>query len=93
LVRQVHFCVLFFWAEIINGILKNEFGLDKLFKTHYEAALAVQNSITAYNQYRPHMSCNYMTPEQAHETELELIKLWKPRKPRVITSNETELTK
>jgi transposase InsO family protein len=80
-------------AERINGILKNEFGLHKLFKTHYEATLAVQNSITAYNQYRPHMSCNYMTPEQAHETELELVKLWKPRKPRVITSNKTELTK
>jgi len=35
------------------------------------------------------MSCNYMTPNQAHETELELIKLWKPRKPR--TRAPTEL--
>lgn len=80
-------------AERINGILKNEFGLHKLFKTHYEATLAVHNTIHAYNQYRPHMSCNYMTPEQAHETELELVKLWKPRKHRVITSKETESTK
>lgn len=70
-------------AERINGILKNEFNLNRLFKNKHEATLAVQNSINAYNQYRPHMSCNYMTPGQAHETELELIKLWKPRKPRI----------
>jgi transposase InsO family protein len=76
-------------AERINGILKNEFGLHKLFKTHYEATLAIQSSINAYNQYRPHMSCNNMTPDQAHETELELIKLWKPRKPR--TRSPTEI--
>jgi hypothetical protein len=30
-----------------------------------------------------------MTPDQAHETELELIKLWKPRKPR--TRSPTEI--
>ncbi len=27
-------------AERINGILKNEFGLHNLFKTHYEATIA-----------------------------------------------------
>jgi transposase InsO family protein len=76
-------------AERINGILKTEFKLHKLFKTHHEALMVVEQSISAYNQSRPHMSCNYMTPNQAHETELELIKLWKPRKPR--TRAPTEL--
>jgi len=68
-------------AERVNGILKNEFKLNRLFKNQYEARLAVENSIRSYNQYRPHMSCSYLTPVQAHETDLELIKLWKPKKP------------
>lgn len=70
-------------AERINGILKGEFGLDKLFKTHYEAVYAVEKAINSYNVLRPHMSCDYMTPNQAHVSDLELIKRWKPKKRRV----------
>lgn len=36
-------------AERVNGILKNEFKLNRLFKTQYEARLAVENSISSYN--------------------------------------------
>jgi putative transposase len=71
-------------AERINGILKHEFGLNKLFKNHYEASSAVERSIYAYNERRPHMSCNYLTPCQAHETELELVKKWKPKKRKIL---------
>jgi putative transposase len=67
-------------AERVNGILKTEFGLDKLFRTGSDAAAAVDKAISAYNQLRPHMSCGYLTPSQAHETKEELVKLWKPRK-------------
>ena len=70
-------------AERINGILKTEFGLSDLFKTHYDALAAVNKAINAYNTLRPHMSCDYMTPNQAHITELKLIKRWKPRKKKV----------
>ncbi|MDR6968770.1 transposase InsO family protein [Flavobacterium arsenatis] len=67
-------------AERVNGILKNEFKLNRLFKTQYEARIAVENSISSYNQYGPHMSYSYLTPVQAHDTDLEFVKLWKPKK-------------
>jgi len=74
-------------AERVNGILKTEFGLNALFKTHYDALLAVNKAVSAYNILRPHMSCNYMTPDQAHVTELKLIKRWKPRKRKAPSEN------
>jgi putative transposase len=74
-------------AERINGILKTEFGLNALFKTHYEALLAVNKAVSAYNTLRPHMSCDYMTPDQAHVTELKFIKRWKPRKKKTPPEN------
>lgn len=33
--------------------------------------------IEAYNTKRPHMSCNYLTPVQAHEVKGQLEKKWK----------------
>jgi putative transposase len=67
-------------AERVNGILKTEFNLDRLFRTGSDAAAAVDRAISAYNLLRPHMSCGNLTPAQAHETKEELVKLWKPRK-------------
>jgi len=67
-------------AERVNGILKTEFGLNRLFSNHDEASLAVRKSIAAYNFKRPHMSCNYMTPAQAHQKSGRLRKLWKAKK-------------
>ena len=61
-------------AERVNGILKTDFKLNRIFKTHLEAKLAVQNSISNYNTLRPHMSCSYLTPEQAHQSTELLVK-------------------
>lgn len=61
-------------AERVNGILKSEFNLNKIFRTPVEAQIAVQYSVTNYNSIRPHMSCNYLTPQQAHQTAEPLIK-------------------
>jgi transposase InsO family protein len=69
-------------AERVNGILKTEFHLDKLFKSRSDALWAVEKAISAYNQLRPHMSCDYLTPAQAHVTTQELVRRWKPRKLR-----------
>ncbi|MBI3235114.1 MAG: IS3 family transposase [Bacteroidetes bacterium] len=74
-------------AERINGILKTEFGLSDLFKTHYDALAAVNKAVNAYNALRPHMSCDYMTPNEAHLTDLKLIKRWKPRKKKSTDEN------
>ncbi|RZK63451.1 MAG: hypothetical protein EOO85_31220 [Pedobacter sp.] len=53
-------------AEKVNGILKAEFDL-------YASNVGIDNtrkkiaeSIKTYNQLRPHASCDYLTPEQAH---------------------------
>lgn len=67
-------------AERINGILKIELGLDQTFKSYTEAIEPLTKSIYAYNYLRPHMSCDYLTPEQAHKRQGKLNKKWKKRK-------------
>ena len=50
---------------------------------NYEAALqAVQQAIANYNGLRPHRSCGYLTPRQAHRTQGELVKKWRVSKRR-----------
>lgn len=69
-------------AERVNGIIKNEFNLYES-RTGFEVALQrIANSIKAYNEQRPHSSCNFLTPQQAHLQQGDLIKKWKnyPRK-------------
>lgn len=64
-------------AERINGILKTEFNLNRIFKSHEEARNIVTQSVDAYNTKRPHMSCSYLTPVEAHETNDKLLRKWK----------------
>jgi len=64
-------------AERVNGILKQEFLLDR-----YDAKLPiikemVSNSIRVYNQLRPHLSCNMKTPDQMHKQDKVKIKTYK----------------
>lgn len=63
-------------AERVNGILKTEFGLGEIFKTHKEALEKIIKSINTYNEKRPHMSCGMLTPSIAHRTKGELIRAW-----------------
>lgn len=53
-------------AERVNGILKTEFMLGETFKSKEEARKAVKEAIETYNEYRPHMSIGYMTPNQKY---------------------------
>ena len=71
-------------AERVNGILKTEFGLDKAFRNLEEAKQAVDNTIRIYNEQRPHSSCNYLTPGQAHLQKGALQKRWKQQHEIVI---------
>lgn len=64
-------------AERMNGIIKNEFNLYESssgFENTYEK---IRTSIKAYNEERPHSSCNMLTPQQAHRCSGELQKKWK----------------
>jgi transposase InsO family protein len=53
-------------AERMNGILKEEFGLDARFNTFKEAKKAVKESISIYNNERLHLALNYKTPGEVH---------------------------
>lgn len=77
-------------AERVNGILKSEFALGRLFKNYETAAAAVAESIRIYNQERLHSSCDNLTPEQAHTKEGKLVARW--RKKGKIKSTEPGLT-
>ena len=67
-------------AERIMGILKQEFSLNRTFDTYEEAYDQVEAAIDKYNKIRPHLSCGYLTPEQAHDQGENLINVWKKEK-------------
>jgi putative transposase len=64
-------------AERVNGILKSEFALDSDFDNFEKANEAVKRAVSIYNQMRPHASCDYLTPEQAHQKQGLLNTKWK----------------
>lgn len=68
-------------AERVNGILKAELNLEKIFNSYSEAVAVVHHAVDVYNRLRPHMSISNLTPNQAHHSPLKLIKKWK-NKPR-----------
>jgi transposase InsO family protein len=67
-------------AERVNGILKTELELDRTFEGYSQATGATHKAIDLYNRLRQHMSCDNLTPDQAHLREGKLKKRWKPRK-------------
>ncbi|MGI4864387.1 MAG: IS3 family transposase [Janthinobacterium lividum] len=64
-------------AERVNGILKAEFGLGDTLPGFAQAQALVARSVRAYNELRPHGSCDFLTPSQAHEQEGALVRRWK----------------
>jgi len=53
-------------AERLNGILKQEYGLDNTFRNKRQASEAVEQAVHTYNTRRPHMALNYRVPEEVH---------------------------
>jgi transposase InsO family protein len=53
-------------AERVNGILKQEFLLDKC-RNLEELKSLVRESIEIYNRLRPHLSLDMNTPEEVHK--------------------------
>lgn len=54
-------------TERVNGIVKNEFNPKIIYKNHIQAKKAIDKIIHTYNTKRPHLSLDYMTPEQAYQ--------------------------
>jgi transposase InsO family protein len=53
-------------AERLNGILKQEYGLDETFRNKTQAEQAVAQAVCLYNGSRPHLSLGYKTPNSVH---------------------------
>lgn len=64
-------------AERMNGIIKTEFNLYNSQLGFEQTANLITKSINAYNQLRPHASCDYMTPDETHLKSGQLNKRWK----------------
>jgi putative transposase len=64
-------------AERVNGILKSEWLSPFLPGNKTETASRLIDVIDAYNNKRPHLSINMMTPEAAHTNEGDIPRLWK----------------
>jgi putative transposase len=54
------------YAERVNGILKDEFHLDGIFRSRAHAEAAIAQAIHTYNTRRPHTSLQMRTPDEAH---------------------------
>jgi putative transposase len=65
-------------AERVNGIIKSEFELHTSFASFETTYKKIKESISNYNSIRPHASCDYLTPNQAHVSNIiQLKKRWK----------------
>jgi putative transposase len=54
-------------AERVNGILKDEYGLDETFTDEQEAIKVSREGIKSYNEQRPHWSLKLKIPAMVHE--------------------------
>lgn len=63
-------------AERVNGIIKNELLYGMRFSSIEEVRKAVATAVHFYNNERPHMSLNMLTPAQAGQMEGSIKKRW-----------------
>lgn len=63
-------------AERINNTIKNEFFAKLSFESIDEVRENVREAVEFYNQRRPHMSINGLTPAEAEEQVGEIKKQW-----------------
>ena len=64
-------------AERANGIIKDEYLCHYTDKTITEIQERLTQAVALYNNERPHMSCNMLTPEKVHRNDLKVKKVWK----------------
>jgi putative transposase len=67
-------------AERVNGILKQEFAIDKYAVDIPILKKVVAESIRIYNRDRPHYCCHFKTPEQMHRQKEIAIRTYRTAK-------------
>lgn len=78
-------------AERINNTMKNELLKDMHFRSIEEVRDAIANAVDFYNNERPHMSIDMMTPSQAASCEGELNKWWMSYRVKAIKGKLADL--
>lgn len=63
---QIMHCYENAQAERINGILKQEYEMDRTFRTKAQAKAAFEQAVWLYNHRRPHLGLNYRFPADVH---------------------------
>ena len=66
-------------AERINGILKQEFNIDKYNKDLPIMKQIIEETVEIYNQKRPHLSNYMLTPNQMHQQSKLKMKTYKTK--------------
>jgi transposase InsO family protein len=66
-------------AERINGILKQEFYIDKYNKDLPIMKQIIKETVDIYNEKRPHLSNHMLTPNQMHEQSKVVMKTYKTK--------------
>lgn len=75
-------------AERVNGILKQEFFIDKYNQKAEIMKQVVKEAIDVYNEIRPHYSNHMLTPNQMHLQNLIKMRTYKTKnssKPKLAT--------
>jgi putative transposase len=68
-------------AERINGILKQEFNIDKFNQQLAVMKVLVKDAIDVYNNQRPHYSNYMLTPNQMHKQNIVEMRTYKRKTP------------
>jgi transposase InsO family protein len=78
-------------AERVNGILKDEWLYEVDDLDSKKAKSYIPQIINIYNDKRPHLSIDLLTPTQAHQMQGELKRLWKnyPKKNRFVADGKS----
>ena len=53
-------------AERVNGIIKQEYEMDRTFRTKEQARVAFKQAVWLYNHRRPHTALGYAYPAAVH---------------------------
>lgn len=67
-------------AERVNGILKQEFSLEKFNQPLSIMRKVIKESVDVYNGQRPHYSCDYHTPDWVHTHRGIIVRQYKKQK-------------
>lgn len=69
-------------AERVNGTIKNEYLAHRGVYSLAQAELVLEQAVFLYNYKRPHLSCDMLVPDQAHNGVKKLKRRWKNYYPQ-----------